>query len=179
MGLVGFGQMYKEKTMKKYTLSVLVENTAGVLSRISGLFARRGYNIDSLAVGETDTPELSRMTIIVKCDDQALIQITEQLKKLVCVKTVKILSPESSVISEFFLVKVKANLQNRSEIIQVASIFRAKIIDVTPKTMTLEITGEGDKTSALLELLRDFGILEVVRTGSIALERGEATIYGE
>jgi acetolactate synthase-1/3 small subunit len=162
----------------RHILSVLVENSAGVLSQVSRMFSRKGYNIDSLAVGTTEDPTISRMTILVYADEAQIEQIASQLAKLLPVISVKLLSPESSVQREMILVKVKAETREaRDEIIQIASIFREKIIDVGMESLTLEVTGDHDKAQALLKLLTGFGILELVRTGSVALERGTATIY--
>ncbi len=162
--------------MAKYTLSVLVDNHAGVLSRVSGLFSRRGFNIDSLAVGVTEDPAVSRVTIIVNGDDHIVEQVVAQLGKLLCVRRIKLLPDAESVRRELLLIKVRADGATRQEVTQIASIFRAKIIDVSLKTLTIEITGEQDKTEALLEMLREFGVLEVVRTGLVAVERGPSTI---
>ncbi len=162
----------------RHILSVLVENSAGVLSQVSRMFSRKGYNIDSLAVGTTEDPTISRMTILVNEDEEQIEQIASQLAKLLPVISVKLLSPESSVQREMILVKVKAaSREARDEIIQIASIFREKIIDVGMEALTLEVTGDHDKAEALLKLLESFGILELVRTGAVALERGKTTIY--
>ena len=142
------------------------------------MFSRKGYNIDSLAVGTTEDPTISRMTILVNEDEEQIEQIASQLAKLLPVISVKLLSPESSVQREMILVKVKASSREaRDEIIQIASIFREKIIDVGMEALTLEVTGDHDKAEALLKLLESFGILELVRTGAVALERGKTTIY--
>ena len=162
----------------RHILSVLVENSAGVLSQVSRMFSCKGYNIDSLAVGTTEDPTISRMTILVNEDEEQIEQIASQLAKLLPVISVKLLSPESSVQREMILVKVKADSREaRDEIIQIASIFREKIIDVGMEALTLEVTGDHDKAEALLKLLESFGILELVRTGAVALERGKTTIY--
>jgi acetolactate synthase-1/3 small subunit len=162
---------------KRHTLSVLVENAAGVLSQVSRLFSRKGYNIDSLAVGPTDDPEVSRITIEVLCDDLMIEQIINQLRKQFCVYSVRLLPPASSIRRELVLIKVRAESREvRNEVIQIANIFRASIIDVSPKSLTLAIIGEESKDDALERLLTEFGILELVRTGMVALERGEATI---
>lgn len=153
-------------------ISVLVDNKAGVLARVTNLFSRRGYNIDSLAVGTADRNEISRITVIVDCDDRILDQIVHQLEKLVCVHTVKVLNDEKNVTRELVLMKVRAGASDRSEIIQIAEVFRGRIIDLSPETVTIEITGEEYKTAALLEMLRGYGILEVARTGKVALDRG-------
>lgn len=160
-----------------HTLSVLVDNNAGVLARISGLFSRRGFNIKSLAVGETESSEVSRMTIIVECGDTELEQVVSQLAKQVCVRTVELLAAERAISRELVLIKVSTTAASRSQIIEIANIFRARVIDVAPGSLTLELTGEEDKTAALLELLRDYGVLESARTGAVALERGSSTIY--
>ena len=142
----------------KTTLSVLVENHPGVLSRIAGLFSRRGYNIDSLAVGTTENPEVSRMTIVVEGDEYVVEQVKKQLNKLVDVIKVSKIIPEDSVTRELVLVKVDAEPQMRAGIIQIAEIFRANIVDVSRKTMTIELTGDKDKVQAFEELLKPFGI---------------------
>ncbi|MHB0979891.1 MAG: acetolactate synthase small subunit [Thermoleophilia bacterium] len=156
----------------KHTLSVLVENKPGVLTRIAGLFARRGFNIDSLAVGETEDPKLSRMTITVDGQDQPLEQVTKQLHKLINVIKITDLDPASSVDRELVMVKVKADATNRSEIMQIVEIFRAKIIDVSKTMLVIEVTGTREKVNAIMKLLRPFGIVELVRTGRIAMSRG-------
>lgn len=162
---------------KRHTLSVLVENTAGVLSQVSRLFSRKGYNIESLAVGTTDDPEVSRITIEVTSDDLMIEQIINQLRKLFVVYSVRLLPPDSSIRRELVLIKVKAESREvRNEVIQIANIFRATIIDVSTKTLTLAIIGQESKDDALEKLLAEFGILELVRTGMVALERGDATI---
>lgn len=161
----------------RHTLSVLVENAAGVLSQVSRLFSRKGYNIESLAVGTTDDPEVSRITIEVLSDDLQIEQITNQLRKLYSVYSVRLLPPALSIRRELVLIKVKAETREiRNEIIQIANIFRASIIDVSTSSLTLAIIGEESKDNALEKLLTEFGILELVRTGMVALERGEATI---
>lgn len=154
------------------TISVLVENKAGVLARVTNLFSRRGYNIDSLAVGTADRNDISRITVIVDCDDRILDQIVHQLEKLICVYKVKVLNEEQNVTRELVLIKVKANASNRGEIIQIAEIFRGRILDLSPETVTIEMTGEEHKTAALMEMIRGYGILEVARTGKVALDRG-------
>lgn len=158
------------------TISILVDNEAGVLARVTNLFSRRGYNIDSLAVGTTDVPERSRITVIVDCDSRILDQIIHQVGKLVCVHKVEVLDDRKKVSRELVLIKVHADSANRTEIIQIANIFRARILDVSPEALTIELTGDGDKTDALLEMIRGFGILEVARTGIVALERGSDSI---
>ncbi len=160
-------------TEKYQILSVLVENSAGVLSQVTRMFSRKGFNIVSLAVGETDDESISRMTIIVHTDDEMIQQIASQLSKLLPVLSVKVLNNAESVRRELILVKLRAeDRETRDEIIQIVSIFRAKIVDVGTQTLTVEITGDHGKAVALLDLLRSFGILELVRTGTVALERG-------
>lgn len=157
----------------RHVLSILVENRPGVLARVAGLFSRRGYNIDSLAVGPTVEPDVSRMTIVVKGDDIVLEQITKQLNKLIdVIKIIDLTSSQEFVERELVLIKVASSSQSRSEILEVASIFRAKVVDVAAKSLTLEITGGEGKSEALIELLKKFGIVEIARTGKIALQRG-------
>jgi acetolactate synthase-1/3 small subunit len=158
--------------MMKHTLAVLVQNKSGVLSRVAALFSRRGYNIDSLAVGVTEDPDISRITIVVHGDDHVLEQVTKQLNKLVDVIKVSDLRGDDTVERELALIKVTADTDNRAEIIQIADIFRARIIDVAPKSMTVEVTGDEGKVEAIEKLLRQFGIKEMVRTGKIAMVRG-------
>jgi len=156
----------------KHTLSVLVENKPGVLARIAGLFSRRGFNIDSLAVGPTEEPTLSRMTIVVDAGEHALEQITKQLYKLINVIKISDLDPKASVSRELLLIKVKASAANRAQIIEIADIFRANIIDANPESLTLEATGTEEKLTALETMLKPYGIMELARTGKIALSRG-------
>jgi len=164
--------------MEKYTLSVLVENSAGVLSQVTRLFSRKGYNIDSLAVGETDDPEISRITIIVLGDDQIMKQLYAQLSKLLPVLSVQILSADNSVERELVLIKVRTNGRTeRDEVIQICNIFRASVIDIHLDSLTIALVGDAEKSKAMLNLLGEFGILELVRTGMIALERGASSIY--
>lgn len=156
----------------KHTLSVLVENKPGVLARIAGLFSRRGFNIDSLAVGPTEDPALSRMTIIVDAEEHSLEQITKQLNKLINVVKISDLDPAKSVVRELVLIKVRAMAKNRAEIIEIAGIFRAGIVDVSTGSLSLEVTGTADKLAAIEDMLRPYGIAELVRTGKVALGRG-------
>ena len=166
--------------IKRYTLSALVENAAGVLSQVSRLFSRKGYNIESLAVGTTDSPDVSRITIEVNSDEQQIQQIINQLRKLFVVYSVRVLNSENSIRRELVLIKVRAeSRETRNEVVQLANIFRASIIDVSSKTLTLAIIGEEQKNDALEQLLSEFGILELVRTGIVALERGQSTISDE
>ena len=156
----------------KHILSALVENHAGVLLRVAGLFGRRGFNIDSLAVGVTENPEISRMTIVVSGDDYTVEQVIKQLNKLIEVIKVKNLSEGEVVGRELALIKVKCDASSRLEIIQIANVFRANIIDVNKDSVTAEITGGHDKIEALQDMLETYGIVEMARTGVIALERG-------
>jgi acetolactate synthase I/III small subunit len=159
--------------MTTHTVSVLVQNTPGALARISGLFARRGYNIDSLAVGETEEPSVSRMTIVVSVEGKPLEQITKQLHKLVNVLRVAELRRDNSVERELALIKVQVDPGRRAEVVEVAEIFRAKVVDVDARSLMVEATGAPDKVAALEELLRPHGIVEIARTGRIALARGQ------
>ena len=157
----------------RHTLSVLVENTAGVLSQVSRLFSRKGYNIDSLA----DDPKISRITIEIDTDDASARQIANQLRKLFPVYSVQELSPDDSIRRELVMIKVRAaNSEDRNEVIQIANIFRASIIDVSLNSLTIAIIGAESKVDAIQKLLQGFGILEMVRTGMVALERGGSTI---
>lgn len=158
--------------MSKHTLSVLVENKPGVLARIASLFARRGFNIDSLAVGPTEHPEISRMTVVVDVEELPLEQVTKQLNKLIEVIKVVELDPASSVQRQVMLIKVKADQSNRSYIIQTVELFRAHVIDVGTDTLTIQATGNADKLRALLEVLDPYGIKELVQSGHIGIGRG-------
>lgn len=158
------------------TISILVDNEAGVLARVTNLFSRRGYNIDSLAVGTTDVPSESRITVRVDCDARVLEQIIFQVGKLVCVHKVKVLDADAQVSRELTLIKVRADAAARSEIIDIAQVFRARIIDLTPDALTIELTGDGGKTDALLDMLRPYGVIEMARTGIVALDRGSESI---
>ncbi|MEM2915716.1 MAG: acetolactate synthase small subunit [Candidatus Bathyarchaeia archaeon] len=157
----------------KHTLSVLVENKPGVLARISGLFRRRGFNIESLAVAPTDDPRFSTMTIVVDLEGKPLEQVTKQLHKLINVIKVSDLSPSDAVIRELALIKVNATPETRAQILEVVNIFRAKIVDVSRNTLTIEATGTEDKITALTDLLKTYGIKEVASTGRVALKRGK------
>ncbi|MHB0975562.1 MAG: acetolactate synthase small subunit [Candidatus Aquicultorales bacterium] len=161
--------------MSKHILSVLVENRPGVLTRVAGLFSRRGFNIDSLAVGTTDDPAVSRMTVVVDAAEHPLEQITKQLYKLVNVVKISDLDPHESVQRELVLMRVNAAPTNRAEVVETANIFRANIVDVSKNTLTIEISGSEDKVEALIDLLRPYGIKELVRTGRIALARGKTS----
>ncbi|MFY9587708.1 MAG: acetolactate synthase small subunit [Actinomycetota bacterium] len=162
--------------MAKHTLSVLVENKPGVLARVAGLFARRGFNIDSLAVGPTEIDDVSRMTIVVNVEDKPLEQVVKQLNKLVPILKIVELEKDASVERELLLIKVKANAETRAQIVEVADIFRSKIVDVAPAALTIEATGSPDKLEAMTNLLRPYGIREFVRTGLVALARGDRGI---
>jgi acetolactate synthase-1/3 small subunit len=157
----------------KHALSVLVENKPGVLVRVAGLFARRGFNIDSLVVAETENPAVSRMTITVHEQDQPVEQVTKQLHKLVNVIKITDLQPGESIERELLLAKVKADATSRSEIMQIVEIFRAKIVDVGSEVLIIEMTGTREKVSALMELLAPFGVVELMRTGRLAMGRGK------
>jgi len=162
--------------MPKRILSVLVENHAGVLSRVAGLFSRRGFNIESLAVGITEDPDVSRMTIMVDGDDYLVEQVSKQLNKLIDIIKVRQLDEKESIIRELVLLKVTATAETRSEIIQIVDIFRGNIIDVSKNSLTIEITGDDNKINAFVEMVRCFGIKEMVRTGSVSIERGNKII---
>ena len=159
--------------MNKKVLSVLVDNTSGVLNRVAGLFSRRGYNIDSLTVGETENPKYSRMTIVVTGDDDILEQIVKQITKLEDVRRVDVLEPSDSVTRELILVKIKAEPAQRQQVISITEIFRANIVDVAKDSLMIEITGSQSKLKAFLSLVEDYEILELVRTGITGLTRGE------
>ena len=159
--------------MNKKVLSVLVDNTSGVLNRVAGLFSRRGYNIDSLTVGETENPKHSRMTIVVTGDDDILEQIVKQITKLEDVRRVDVLEPSDSVTRELILVKIKAEPAQRQQVISITEIFRANIVDVARDSLMIEITGSQSKLKAFLSLVEDYEILELVRTGITGLARGE------
>jgi acetolactate synthase-1/3 small subunit len=158
--------------IKQHIVSALVENRAGTLSRVSGLFSRRSFNIDSLTVGETEDPSVSRMTIAVSGNDRILEQIIKQLEKLVDVIAVRELEPSSCLRREIMLVKIGADEKTRPAVLEIAGIFRARVVDVSQSTITIEATGNLDKLNGLLLLLRPYGILELARTGLAALERG-------
>jgi len=155
----------------KHIISALVENHFGVLAHVSGLFSARGFNIDSLAVGETDDPSVSRMTIVATGDDHTIEQILKQLNKLVDVIKVLDVTDEETIERELVLVKVNALASTRADIMQIVNTFRAKIVDVSPKSLTIEVTGGESKVDAMLELFTPFGIREVVRTGTVAMSR--------
>jgi acetolactate synthase-1/3 small subunit len=157
----------------KHTLSVLVENKPGVLTRVAGLFARRGFNIDSLVVAETENLLVSRMTITVDEQDQPVEQVTKQLHKLINVLKITDLDPAGSVERELLLIKVKADAGSRSAIMQIVEIFRAKIVDVSAEVLIIEMTGAREKVGAFMELMAPFGVVELMRTGRMAMSRGK------
>ena len=160
----------------KQTLSVLVENKAGVLSKVSGLFSRRGFNIYSLAVGVTEDESVSRMTIVVDGEETVVEQVVKQLNKLIDVIKVKELGENTYLTRELALIKVKASGEKRGEIIQIAQLYDCKISDVSPNAMILEMSGTTDKIDALEDILKGYGVIETMRTGAIALEKGEVKI---
>jgi acetolactate synthase I/III small subunit len=164
--------------MSRHTLSVLVENKPGVLARVAGLFSRRGFNIESLAVGPTEHTEVSRMTIVVNVADLPLEQVTKQLNKLVNVIKIVELDPEQSVQRELLLVKVRADHSIRSAVLEMVALFRAKVVDVSTETVTVEATGTADKLEALLRMLEPFGVREMVQSGMVAVGRGPRSITG-
>ena len=159
----------------RHIVSVLVENEFGVLSRVAGLFSGRGFNIESLCVAETIDPKVSRMTIVTTGDDQIIEQITKHLNKLINVIKVSDLTAEDHIERELAMIKVNVGEKDRAEILSIIDIFRAKVVDVSPKTYTIEMTGDGEKVNAIIELLKPFGIKEIARTGKIALARSQKT----
>ena len=165
--------------MQRYVLSILVENHSGVLRRISSLFSRRGYNIESLTVGVTEDKTLSRMTVVVIGDEYIIDQIKKQVFKLIDVRKVEILGEAGSVFRELLLVKVRTSKSTRAEILEIADIFRAHIVDVSPSSLVLEATGDANKLQALTGMLEPFGIIEIVRTGLAAVKRGAEGFTGE
>ena len=160
------------RTGRKHVLSIVVENKPGVLTRIAGLFARRGFNIDTLAVGPTDDPTLSRITLTLDGAMHPIDQVTKQLHKLVNVLKIRDMEPEETVAREMALFKVSSAVENRAEIIQFAEIFRAKIVDVSRRALTIEVTGSAEKIEAFERMIRPHGLIEMVRTGEIAIARG-------
>ncbi|MDO4743254.1 MAG: acetolactate synthase small subunit [bacterium] len=158
--------------MKQYIIAILVANQFGVLTRVSGLFSRRGFNIDSLTVGETESPEFSRITVALRGDKASKEQIIKQLSKLHDVKEIKEMKPEETVVRELLLIKVKSDDSSRNKIIDAVSVFRSKIVDYTTDSVCIEITGESSKINAFIDLLKPFGIIEMCRTGVVVLQRG-------
>ena len=162
--------------MSMHTLSVLVENKPGVLTRVAGLFARRDFNIESLAVGPTEHPDISRITLVVTVEDHPLEQVTKQLNKLINVIKIVELDPAASVQRELLLVKVRADRPVRSQVLETAQLFRARVVDVSPDALTIEATGTAEKLDALLRDLEPFGIKEMVQSGMVAIGRGSRSI---
>lgn len=162
--------------MSHHTLSVLVENTPGVLARVSSLFMRRGFNIDSLAVGPTEIPEISRMTIVVNVDELPLEQVTKQLNKLVNVLKIVELESDSAVERELMLIKVKTDAHTRGQVLETVQLFRAKVVDVATDAVTIEATGDAGKLNAMLNVLEPFGIREIAQSGRVAIGRGSRSI---
>ena len=162
-------------TGRKHIISLLVENKPGVLARIAGLFSRRGFNIDTLAVGPTDDPTMSRITLTLDGALHPIDQVTKQLHKLVHVIKIRDLEPEETVARELALFKISADSDSRAEIMQFADIFRGKVIDVSKRSVTIEVTGTDDKIEAFERMVRPFGLIEMVRTGEIAISRGRST----
>jgi acetolactate synthase I/III small subunit len=162
--------------MSKHTLSVLVENKHGVLARVAALVARRGFNIDSLAVGPTEHPDVSRMTIVVNVEEHPLEQVTKQLNKLVNVIKIVELEPAQTVQRELLLVKVKADAASRGQVLETVQLFRAKVVDVTTDAITIEATGSPEKLEAMLRVLEPFGVRELVQSGMVAISRGNRSI---
>ena len=169
-----------DKEKKLYTLAILVRDIPGVLSQVARLFSRKGYNIESIVSGETDKPGVTRITIVILADELMIDQIAAQCSKLLPVTAVKILDEDTSIRREIALVKVGAADRNaRDEVIQLANIFRAKVIDVSRESLTLGIFGSNSKITALIGMLTDYGILEIAKTGTLAIERGRSTIYDD
>jgi acetolactate synthase I/III small subunit len=162
--------------MSIHTLSVLVENKPGVLARVSGLFSRRGFNIESLAVGPTEHPEISRITILVSAEGNALEQITKQLNKLINVLKIVELEPSQAVQRELLLVKVRTEETNRSSVLDIVELFNAKVVDVSPEVLTVEVVGPPAKLEAVLKMMEPYGIREMVQSGMVALGRGPKSI---
>jgi acetolactate synthase-1/3 small subunit len=162
--------------MSKHTLSVLVENRPGVLTRVAGLFARRNFNIHSLAVGPTEHPDVSRITVVVDVEELPLEQVTKQLNKLVNVIKIVELEQPASVQRELLLVKIRADMQTRSNVLETVQLFRAKVVDVAPDAVTVEVTGNPDKLEAFLKVVEPFGIRELVQSGLVAIGRGSRSI---
>ena len=161
--------------LQKHTISALVENHFGVLCNVAGLFSSRGFNIDSLSVGETEDPSISRMTIVVQGDNSVLEQVVKQLNRLIDVIRVIDITQGKFVERELVLIKVKADTSTRAEIIQIAEVFRSNIVDVSPRSMTIEVTGSNDKIQAIISMLSSYGIEEIARTGTVALLRESVT----
>lgn len=165
--------------MKKYVIAVYVDNKFGVLTRVTGMFTRRSFNIDSLTVGKTESPEYSRITITMYGDEGAKEQVIKQLQKLVNVKRVQLLPKDSSVSRELVLIKVKNCQDTKNDIMTAVNIFRSKIIDYSPEALCIEVTGDTEKLDAFIEIMKPLGIIEMCRTGIVALERGEGSILND
>ncbi|MBQ8092947.1 MAG: acetolactate synthase small subunit [Clostridia bacterium] len=163
----------------RYTVGVLVSNEPGVLSRVSGLFSRRGFNIESLAVGPTQDQSVSRITIVVLGNDSSIEQLVQQLYKLIVVRKVRVYDPANTVERQLVMIKVAATAAEREGLMRIVEIFKAKVVDVTRESLSLTITGDADKVSAMIELLEDYGITEIVRTGTVALQRGNQIMNSE
>ena len=164
-------------SLSKHTITALVQDKPGVLNRVSSMFRRRGFNISSLAVGQSEVPDLSRMTFVVEGDDAVVEQVTKHLHKLIDVIKVFDVSELNAVSRELALIKVKASVNNRSEIMQMVDIFRANIVDVAPDSLIIEVTGDEDKVDSFQNLLKGFGVMEVMRTGTVAMGRGVGGVY--
>ena len=162
--------------MKKHTITALVSNRSGVLTRISGLFARRGFNIDSLCVCATEDEKLSRMTIVLNGDDYTLAQMTKQMDKLIDVKKIAVAGEDGSIFRELLLIKVSAPAEKRSELIEIKEVYKAKIVDLSPESLILELTGEPNKLDGFIKVVEPYGILEMARTGVTALSRGDSCL---
>jgi acetolactate synthase-1/3 small subunit len=157
---------------ERHVLSITVENYSGTLSKVAGLFSRRGYNIDTLTVAETMDPNISRITVSVTGDEEVLEQITKQLNKLIHVIKITDLTLKKSILRELMFLKINCTKETRSEIIQMSDVFKGKTVDISPKSITVEMTGDEEKNNAFIELVKPFGIIEIVRTGLTAIERG-------
>ena len=163
--------------MKKYVIGVYVDNKFGVLTRVTSMFTRRGFNIDALTVGKTESPEYSRITITMYCDEAAKEQVIRQLEKLVNVKKVQLMEKGGSVSRELMLIKVKNTPETKNDIMTAVNIFRSKIIDYSTAALCIEVTGDTEKLDAFIEIMKPLGIIEMCRTGIVALERGECSIF--
>ena len=165
--------------MEKYVFSILVSNKFGVLTRVSSMFTRRGFNIDTLTVGETESPEFSRITVSMMGDEYSKTHIMKQLGRLHDVKQVQIMEHDETVTRELLLIKIKNDSQTRQDIMSAVDVFRSKIVDYSPDALCIEITGESSKINAFIELVKPFGIMEICRTGLVALERGSRCLRNE
>lgn len=163
--------------MKKYVIAVYVDNKFGVLTRVTSMFTRRGFNIDALTVGKTESPEYSRITITMYCDEAAKEQVIRQLEKLVNVKKVQLMEKGGSVSRELMLIKVKNTPETKNDIMTAVNIFRSKIIDYSTAALCIEVTGDTEKLDAFIEIMKPLSIIEMCRTGIVALERGEGSIF--